>query len=88
MRILSEPITEAFRKLKADNPQLRLALLPVGIWVQMSDFKWQAVIQKGDDQVYRILEKDDPKLTVSQADFVQLFLPTAIELSWQAATNN
>lgn len=88
MKTLSIPITEAFRRLKENNPGKKLALLPIGVWIQMQDFRWQAVIQKGDDGVYRVMEKDDPKMWVSAQDFVKDFLPGALEFSWQIATNN
>lgn len=88
MKELTEEISSTWRKIKANNPQKRFAWLPVGIYVQMQDFRWQAVVSKGDDGIYRLLEKEDPKLYVSQVDFMQLFMPSAIELSWAAATNN
>lgn len=77
MKLLSEPLTASFYKIKKDNPGKRLVLLELGVWVQMKDGRWQCVIQVSEGRNY-LLEKDDIKPWMKNEDFQVGCMPNVI----------
>lgn len=76
MRILLQPIPEAFEILKRDNPTKRFHLNKHGIALQLASTDWAWIVSTGYDNKVRVFGPGENTLTMTDEWFTKLYLET------------
>lgn len=73
MKLLLQPVLEAFEVLKRHNPKMKFVMTPDTVWYQMQNGDWHIVVTRRGDHKLVVFEPGEKSLSFGALAFEQTY---------------